>query len=92
MREQTTGSAGTIGSGNGRYSPPPPGTRSSDQIRDDIVAQRRQLSRSVDALRTRWGEVTDVKRQVRAHKTELIVGAAVVGALIGGAIALSRRR
>jgi hypothetical protein len=88
---ETTGQAQTTGSGNGRYSPPPPGTRSSGQIRDDIVAQRQQLSRSVDALRTRWGEVTDVRRQIRAHKTELIVGAAVVGALIGGAIALSRR-
>jgi hypothetical protein len=88
---QTTGQAQTIDSGNGRYVPPPPGTRSSNQIRDDIVAQRQHLSRSVDALRTRWGEVTDVRRQIKAHKTELIVGAAVVGALIGGAIALSRR-
>ncbi len=91
--EQTTGQPPqTIGSGNGRYSPPPPGTRSSDQIRDDIVAQRQHLSRSVDALRTRWGEVTDVRRQVREHRTEILVGAAVMGALIGGAIALGRRR
>ena len=90
--EQTTQSAETIGSGNGRSSLPAPGTRSSNQIRDDIVAQRQQLSRSVDALRSRWGEATDVRRQLRAHKTELIVGAAVVGALIGGAIAFGRRR
>ena len=78
--------------GNGRWSPPPPGTRSADQIRRDIVQQRHELSRSVDALRNRWMQVTDVKRQIREHRTELAVGAAVVGFLIGGAIALSRRR
>jgi hypothetical protein len=78
--------------GNGRFSPPPPGSRSAEQIRNDIVQQRHELSRSVNALRTRWIQVTDVRRQVREHRTELAVGAAVVGFLIGGAIALRRRR
>jgi hypothetical protein len=78
--------------GNGRGAMPPPGSRSAEQIRDDIVQQRQELSRSVDALRNRWVQVTDVKRQIREHRTELAVGAAVVGFLIGGAIALSRRR
>jgi Protein of unknown function (DUF3618) len=78
--------------GNGRFAPPPPGSRSAEQIRRDIVQQRQELSRSVDALRHRWVQVTDVRRQVREHRTELAVGAAVVGFLIGGAIALSRRR
>jgi Protein of unknown function (DUF3618) len=77
--------------GNGRWSPPPPGTRSAEQIRQDIVQQRQELSRSVDALRNRWVQVTDVKRQIGEHQTELAVGAAVVGALIG-LIALRRRR
>ena len=77
--------------GNGRQTPPP-GTRTAEQIRRDIVQQRQELSRSVDALRNRWLQVTDVKRQIREHRTELAVGAAVVGFLVGGAIALSRRR
>ena len=77
--------------GNGRWTPPPPGTRSAEQIRSDIVQQRQQLSRSVDALRNRWVQVTDVKRQIREHRTELAVGAAVVGFLVGGVIALRRR-
>jgi hypothetical protein len=72
--------------------PPPPGTRSAEQIRRDIVQQREQLSRSVDALRHRWIEATDVKRQIREHGTELAVGAAVVGIVVGGLIALRRRR
>jgi hypothetical protein len=71
--------------------PPPPGTRSADQIRNDIVQQREQLSRSVDALRHRWIEATDIKRQIREHRTELAVGAAAVGFLLGGLIALRRR-
>jgi hypothetical protein len=77
--------------GNGGWTPPPPGSRSAEQIRRDIVQQRLELSRSVDALRSRWLQVTDVKRQIREHRTELAVGAAVVGCLVG-AIALRRRR
>ncbi len=77
--------------GNGRWMPPPPGTRSAEQIRRDIVQQREELSRSVDALRHRWIEATDVKRQIQEHRTELAIGAAVVGALVG-LIALRRRR
>ena len=77
--------------GNGRWTPPPPGSRSAEQIRRDIVQQRQELSRSVDALRHRWLEVTDVKRQIREHRQEIAVGAAVVGFLVG-AIALRRRR
>ena len=46
--------------GNGRWTPPPPGSRSAEQIRNDIVQQRSELSRSVDALRNRWVQVTDV--------------------------------
>ena len=76
--------------GNGRATPPP-GTRSAEQIRRDIVQQRQELSRSVDALRNRWLQVTDVKRQIREHRSQLAVGAAVVGFLVGGVIALRRR-
>jgi len=78
-------------SGNGRWTPPPPGSRSAEQIRRDIVQQREHLSRSVDALRHRWVEATDVKRQIREHQTQIAVGAAVVGALVG-LVALRRRR
>jgi adenine/guanine phosphoribosyltransferase-like PRPP-binding protein len=78
--------------GDGYWAMPPPGSRSADEIRRDIVTQRRQLSRSVDALRSRMSEITNIRRQVSEHRTEIIVGAAAVGFLIGGAIALRRRR
>ena len=91
--ESTGASPQTTGpiSGNGRRVAPP-GSRSAAEIRDDIVRERKQLAREVDALRHRWSEVTDVKRQIRAHRTKILVGAAVAGFLVGGAIAFSRRR
>jgi hypothetical protein len=66
--------------------------RSSDEIRRDIEVQRVELGRSVEALRDRVGELTDWRRQLREHRRELIIGAAAAGFLIGGIIALRRRR
>jgi hypothetical protein len=74
----------------GRAAPGAPG-RSSDQIRADIERQRGELSRSVEALRGRVAELTDWRRQIREHRRELAIGAAVVGFAIGGLIALRRR-
>jgi hypothetical protein len=65
--------------------------RSSEQIRDDIVRQRQELSRSVSLLRGRVGQLTDVSYQARKHRGKLIAGAAVAGLLVGGYIALRRR-
>ena len=90
--EMSHGSTHAGATGNGRAVQPPPGTRSAAEIRNDIVAQREQLAGSVDQLRDRWGEVTNLRRQVSKHKTELLVGAAVVGFVVGGIVALSRRR
>jgi hypothetical protein len=70
---------------------PAPGSRSSTEIRRDIEIQRDELGRSVDALRRRVGELTDWRRQIREHRRELAIGAAVVGFAIGGFIALRRR-
>ncbi len=70
---------------------PAPGTRSAEQIRNDIVREREELGRSVDALRGRVGELTNWRRQVREHKRELAIGAAVVGFAVGGLLALRRR-
>ena len=74
----------------GRAAPGAPG-RSSGQIRADIERQRSELSRSVEALRRRVAELTDWRRQVREHRRELAIGAAVVGFAIGGLVALRRR-
>jgi hypothetical protein len=65
--------------------------RSAEQIRRDIQLQRHDLSHSVEALRGRVAELTDWRRQVREHRSQLIVGAAVAGFAIGGLLALRRR-
>jgi hypothetical protein len=65
--------------------------RSPAEIRRDIELQRHQLGRSVEALRGRVTELTDWRRQVREHKSQLIVGAAVAGFVMGGLMALRRR-
>jgi len=66
--------------------------RSAAEIRRDIDAHRRDLGRSVEALRGRVTELTDWRRQVREHRRELAIGAAAVGFAIGGLMALRRRR
>ena len=66
--------------------------RSAAQIRRDIEIQREELGRSVETLRGKVGELTDWRRQVREHRTELIAGAAIAGFVIGGIVALRRRR
>jgi hypothetical protein len=79
-------------SGNGRYVAPAPGTRSAEEIRADVVRQRHELARSVDALRVRWSEATDVKAQFEKHRTQIVAGAAIAGALVATTLLLRRRR
>jgi hypothetical protein len=74
-----------------RPRPGAPG-RSSEQIRNDIVAQREELAGTVEALRGRVTELTDWRRHIEEHKSEIVTGAAVVGFVIGGIFALRRRR
>jgi len=66
--------------------------RSAAEIRREIELQRQDLTRSVTVLRGRVAELTDWRRQVREHRSQLIVGAAVAGFAIGGLLALRRRR
>jgi hypothetical protein len=66
--------------------------RSAAEIRRDIDLQRRDLGSSVEALRGRVTELTDWRRQVREHRSQLIGGAAVAGFALGGLMMLRRRR
>jgi Protein of unknown function (DUF3618) len=65
--------------------------RSPAEIRRDIDLQRQGLGRSVEALRGRVAELTDWRRQVKEHRSQLIVGAAVAGFAVG-LLAMRRRR
>jgi hypothetical protein len=66
--------------------------RSAAEIRRDIDLQRRDLGSSVEILRGRVTELTDWRRQVREHRSQLVVGAAVAGFALGGLMMLRRRR
>jgi Protein of unknown function (DUF3618) len=70
----------------------PDSQRSAEEIRREIEVQRQDLGRSVEALRGRVTELTDWRRQVSEHRSQLIAGAAVVGFALGGLMMLRRRR
>ena len=65
--------------------------RSAAEIRRDIDLQRQDLGHSVEGLRNKVAELTDWRRQIREHKNELAIGAAVVGFAVGF-LAMRRRR
>jgi hypothetical protein len=71
-------------------------TRTPEEIRRSIEANRQQLAVSLGRLRGEVAEVTDWRKQIRVHQKQVLVGAAVAGFVIGGGLAamggLLRRR
>lgn len=62
-------------------------TRSPEQIRASIEANRAELGVAVERLRSEVAVATDWRRQVREHQQQLLIGAAVAGFVLGGGIA-----
>jgi hypothetical protein len=62
-------------------------TRSPEEIRRSIEANRAELGLAVDRLRAEVTEVTDWRRQINKHRKQILIGAAVAGFVIGGGIA-----
>jgi hypothetical protein len=71
-------------------------TRTPEQIRASIEANRMELAHSLTRLRGEVAEVTDWRKQIGEHRKQVLVGAAVAGFVLGGGIAavggLFRRR
>jgi len=71
-------------------------TRSPEEIRASIEANRADLGLAVERLRNEVAVATDWRRQINAHRKQVLIGAAVAGFVIGGGIAgvtgLLRRR
>jgi len=63
------------------------GTRTPEQIRASIEANRVELGVSLERLRSEVAELTDWRRQLVVHQREALIGAAVAGFVIGGGIA-----
>ena len=64
-----------------------PAARTPEEIRRSIEANRAELGVAVDRLRAEVAEVTDWRKQLRKHRKQALIGAAVAGFVIGGGIA-----
>ena len=59
----------------------------AEEIRRSIEANRAELGIAVEKLRGEVAEVTDWRKQLRAHQQQVMIGAAVAGFVLGGGIA-----
>jgi dienelactone hydrolase len=70
--------------------------RHPEEIRHSIETTRQELAFSVNDLRAKVAELTDWRRQLAQNRQAALVGAAVMGFVIGGGVAatisLLRRR
>jgi len=62
-------------------------TRTPEEIRRSIEANRAELGMAVDRLRAEVSEVTDWRKQINNHRKPILIGAAVAGFVIGGGLA-----
>ena len=62
-------------------------TRTPEQIRASIELNRRELGSSIQVLRREVTALTDWRQQLRDHRREALIAAAVAGFVIGGGIA-----
>ena len=62
-------------------------TRSPEEIRRSIEANRADLGVAVERLRAEVAEVTDWRKQLNRNRREALIGAAVAGFVLGGGIA-----
>jgi hypothetical protein len=69
-----------------------PPQRTPQEIRASIEANRVQLGNAVAQLRGEVAVATDWRRQLEAHKKQVMIGAAVAGFVIGGGLAIITRR
>jgi Protein of unknown function (DUF3618) len=62
-------------------------TRTPEDIRRSIEANRAELGMAVDRLRSEVNELTDWRKQINVRRKQLLIGAAVAGFVLGGGIA-----
>jgi hypothetical protein len=62
-------------------------TRTPEEIRRSIEANRTELGLAVERLRGEVSEATDWRRQLRENQKQVLIGAAVAGFVLGGGVA-----
>jgi hypothetical protein len=65
----------------------PSGQRTPEEIRRSIEANRAELGLAMEKLRGEITRTTDWRAQLRKHRREVLIGAAVAGFVLGGGIA-----
>jgi hypothetical protein len=62
-------------------------TRTAEEIRLSIEANRAELGMAVERLRGEVTRATDWRGQFERHRKQVLVGAAVAGFVLGGGVA-----
>ncbi len=63
------------------------GTRSPEEIRRSIEANRAELGLAVERLRGEVTKATDWRAHLERHRQQVVIGAGVAGFVLGGGIA-----
>jgi hypothetical protein len=66
-------------------------SRTQEQVRHEIEAERNQLASAVDVLRSEIGEATDIGAKVRSKLPAVAAGALGAGFLVAGGIGATMR-
>jgi hypothetical protein len=62
-------------------------TRTPEEIRRSIEANRAELGLAVERLRGEVAEVADWRKHLRENQKQVIIGAAFAGFVLGGGVA-----
>jgi len=62
-------------------------SRTPEEIRLSVQETRRELEYSLNDLQSKVSQLTDWRGQLRQHRREALIGAAVAGFVIGGGVA-----
>jgi len=62
-------------------------TRTPEEIRRSIEANRAELGLAVERLRGEVAEVADWRKHLRNNQKQVLIGAAVAGFVLGGGVA-----
>ena len=65
----------------------PAPTRTPEEVRASIEANRTALAHSLENLRGEVTQLTDWRAQLAAHRKQVVIGAAVAGFVLGGGLA-----
>jgi hypothetical protein len=66
-------------------------TRTTEDVRRDLEAEREQLATAADSLRDSLGEATDISGKMRANLPAVAAGALGAGFILAGGVGATMR-